>query len=125
MKGEMENLDREINEAFQKDGKEAVRKEKEIEGGEKRFGDIQAALRALDRFGGDGLADGMPLGDAVGFLEVKLEETFPGDDLGISREELKRARDFLESIIGEEYPAQMELGSLEKKLKEEGKEILG
>ncbi len=117
----MEKLDKEINEAFKKEGEQAVRKE--IEGSEKRLGDIRAALRVLDYFGGDGLADAMPFGDAIGFLEVRIEMAERGDDIGVSPEELKRARDFLESIIGVDYPAQMELGSLEKKLREEEKEI--
>lgn len=124
MGDDMKEFQRDVNEAFREGGGEqAVRGE--IESNEKRLGDIRASLRAIDRFMGGGLADAMPLREAVGFLDVKLELDKRGYDLRrISREELERARDFLAGIIGKEYPAKTELGTLVEKLKEEEKEIL-
>jgi len=119
----MEKFQRDVNEAFREGGGEqAVRGE--IEKNEKRLGDIRASLRAIGLFMDKGPANTRSLGGAVGFLDLKLEPDKRGYGLGISREELERARDFLDGIVGKEYPAKMKLGALVKKLKEEEREIL-
>ncbi len=122
MSEDMEKFQKDVNNAFREEGERAVRAD--IAAGKKRLHGIRAALRALDRFLGDGLADEMPLGEAIGFLEVRLEDIEAGNDFGISREDIEHAHDFLDSIVGEEYPGRMELGSLVTKLQEEEKEIL-
>lgn len=115
---EEEDIQQKINKAFREEGADAVRHE--IESNEKRLASIRNARRVLEFFCGRGMADGMPLGEGLGFLDVELLKAKPEMNGG----EIQRARDFLAEIIGEEYPHQMPLGALMEKFAEEEKELL-
>ncbi|MDP2598681.1 MAG: hypothetical protein Q8P49_02535, partial [Candidatus Liptonbacteria bacterium] len=111
--GGRDRIDDELNEAFRKEGTSAIRDE--IESNELRLAEVRNTMKVLEFFAGNGLADGMPLGEALGFLDAELKKKEPEMD----EDEIQRARDFLLGIIGKEYPAEMQLGALMEKLVEE------
>lgn len=115
-------LDEELNEAFEKEGRGAVEEEVkgEIMDNEHRLGDVRNAMRVLEFYGGNGLADGMPLGEAVGFLSAELEKQEPEMDARA----IERARDFLVNLNPGEYSPGTELGALMKRFSKEEGELL-
>jgi hypothetical protein len=120
MKENMErgDIDSEFNDLFRKEGARAA--QAGIERDEMRLGNMRKTMRVLERFMDDGLTEGMPLGEALKFLEVKLDLKNPETPV----EDAQAAYDFLSDIVGAEYPSGMPLGQLMNKFKEEEQELL-
>lgn len=114
-----DGIDKELDDAFKKEGIAAIRDE--IESNELRLAEVRNAMKVLEFFIGNGLADGMPLGEALGFLDAELQKK----EQEMDEDEVQRARDFIFELAGKDYPAEMPIGSLMEKFAEEEKDILG
>ena len=112
------DIDAELNKLFKAEGYRVL--VDEIEKNEKLLFDVRNAMKVLEYFGGNGLADSMPLGEALGFLDAELVKKQPE----MNKVEISRAREFLLQLIGEKYPEAMPVGALMEEFSKVEKKLL-
>lgn len=101
---------------------EVAERDKEITAADRdRLRDVRSALITFEEYGGNGIADEMPLGEVIGFFEAQLEESGKSDeDLILVPQTIV----VLIKSLDEGFTKQTHLGTLVRELEKEEKEIL-
>jgi hypothetical protein len=98
--------DKELDRLYKEEGEQVVLDQ--LENDQRSLENLQITEKVLNAYYGWGLANEMPLGEALGFLDEELKNESPKLD----KEDIERTRDFLIHLIPDKYSNTTELQEL-------------